>query len=65
MSMTTRLGRVVIYHDRLSLIKSHDPLITWSTVFMATKLGSMVTSVERLLAIKSHDLLITWSFGIT
>ena len=28
--VATRLSRVVTYHDGLPLIKSHDPLITWS-----------------------------------
>ena len=28
--MTTKHGRVATYHDGLQLIKSHDPLITWS-----------------------------------
>ena len=36
MPMATNLGRVVIYHEGLSFIKSHDPLImscgiTWQT----------------------------------
>ena len=27
---TTKLGRVVIYHEGLPSITPHDPLITWS-----------------------------------
>ena len=30
MPMTTKLGRVVTYHDRYLPIKLHKPLITWS-----------------------------------
>ena len=30
MSMVTKLGRVVTYHERHPPIKSHDFLITWS-----------------------------------
>ena len=29
MPMTTKLGRVVTYHETLQPIKSYDPLITW------------------------------------
>ena len=56
MAMATILGRVVTYHEELSPIKSHDPLITWSFeindkknhyisttwVGMANKTGKMV-----------------------
>ena len=27
--MGTKLGKVVTYHERLPLFKSHDPLIAW------------------------------------
>ena len=30
MHMTTKLGMMMIYDDKLSPIKQHDPLITWS-----------------------------------
>ena len=42
MPMTTKLGRVVTYHEGFPSIKSHDPLvvwsckITWQTKFMLT-----------------------------
>ena len=56
MSMATKLGPVVTFHDGLQPIKSYDPLITWSfkitcqdnyisttRVSMATKLDKIVT----------------------
>ena len=30
MPMANNLGMVVTYHERLSFIKSHYPMITWS-----------------------------------
>ena len=41
MAMVTKLGRVVTYHELLT-IKSHDP----TTVRMATILGRLVTDLK-------------------
>ena len=66
--MATKLARMVIYLDRLLIIKSYKALITCSCkvnisiakVPMANKLGKMMTSLDGLLPIISHDPLITW-----
>ena len=77
MSMATKLGRIVTFHEGIPLRKSHDPLTTWSceitwqtknifttTKPMATKLGSVMTYLEGLLPIKSYDFLIIWLYEI-
>ena len=72
--MATKLARMVIYLDRLLIIKSYKGLIRWSCkvtwqtktiifllqVSLATKLGRMIAFLDRLLPIMSHDPLITW-----
>ena len=72
--MATKLARMVIYLDRLLIIKSYKALIMWSCkvtwqtkiiisvtrVFMATKPGRMIASLDGLLPIMLHDPLITW-----
>ena len=49
--MVTKLARMVIYPDRLLIIRR---------VSMANKLGRMIASLDGLLPIMSHDPLITW-----
>ena len=73
--MATKLARMVIYVDRLLIIKSYKALImgsckiTWQTknhhisitrMSMATKLGRMIASLDGLVPIMLHDPLITW-----
>ena len=56
MSMATKLGWVLTYLEGVSLIKSHDPLITWSceiswrtkTHYMSTTTMSMATKLDRV-----------------
>ena len=77
--MATKLTRMVIYLDRLLIIKSYKALIMWSCkvtwlkkthhisitkVSMATKLGRMIACFDELLPIMSHDPFITWSCEI-
>ena len=73
--MATKLGRMVIYLDRLLIIKSYKALIMWSCkvtwqtknhhisitrLSVATKLGRTIASLDGFLPIMSHDPLITW-----
>ena len=72
--MATKLAGMMIYLDRLLIIKSYKVLlmwycnVTWQTkaiifllhVSMATKLGRMIASLNGLLPIMSYDPLITW-----
>ena len=75
MSMVIKLARMVIYLDRLLIIKSYKALMMWSCkvtwqtknhhisitrMSMATKLGRMIASLDTLLPIISHDPLIVW-----
>ena len=77
MSIVTKLARMVIYLNRLLIIKLYKALIMWSCkvttqshyisitrVPMATKLGRMMTSLNGPLAIMSCDSLITWPYEI-
>ena len=67
--MTTVLGRMVTYLEKLLTIKSYEVLqnhlknkihyISATRVPMATKFGRMVAHLDELLPIKSHDPLIT------
>ena len=71
--MATKLARMMIYLDRLLIIKSYKALIMWSCkvtwqtktisllqVSMATKLGRMIASLDGLLPIMLHGPLIPW-----
>ena len=67
-----KVGGMVTYLERFLDIKSHDPLIMWSSeitrktkaiifqlpVSITTTPGRMVTYLQGLLAIKSHGHLI-------
>ena len=71
MHMTTRLGRMVTYHEGLPPIKSNNPLIKWShdkqkTIIspLPQFLSRVVAYLEVLLSIKSYNILITWSCKI-
>ena len=60
MPITTKLGRVITYNEKLPPLKSCDPLITWSsisstTMLVTTKLDRVITYQERLPLIKLHD----------
>ena len=68
--------RGVTYYEGVPPIKSHDPLITWSSEItwqtknitptampVTTRPDRIVTYLGWLLPIKSHDHLILWSFG--
>ena len=67
MPMATKFGRKVIYHDRLPLIKLHDPLnagpckITWQIKSLVSLLSqwlrtpNLETSWLRIPLIKSND----------
>ena len=63
MPMATKLGRLVTNLDLLLLIKSHNPLVTWSCeisttkISTATKFGKVFTYNEELSFI--HDCSIT------
>ena len=79
--MATKLGRMVIYLERLLTTKLYKVVLRWSLqghvtikhtyssntrVPIASKLGTMMTYLDGLLTpIKSHYLLITWSCKIT
>ena len=78
MPMITKFTGVVVYHEELPPIKSHDRLITWSSDIMwqtenisvakvpiANKPSRMVTCLEGPLSIKLVDPLLTWSYEIT
>ena len=69
--MATKLGRIVIYLNFLSPIKSNDLVLRYhvtmekhistATMLMTTKLGNMITYLEWLIPIKSHNCIITWN----
>ena len=41
--MTTKLGKVATYHNRLLPLKLHDPLITWKTCGYLTTLKNYIS----------------------
>ena len=79
--MATKLGKMITYLDRLLLIKSHDPLISWSCKITLQNKTTISPLSERLwlpnlagwyrsyldgpAPIKSRHPLITWSCEIT
>ena len=79
--MATKLGKMITYLDRLLLIKSHDPLISWSCKITLQNKTTISPLSERLwlpnlagwyrsyldgpVPIKSRHPLITWSCEIT
>ena len=79
MSITTKYGRVVTYHEGLPPTKSHDlwsggglgrsgdklNRISTTAMPLATKLGRMLTYLEEFLLIRSDYPLIAWSCEIT
>ena len=79
--MATKLGKMITYLDWLLLIKSHDPLISWSCKITLQNKTTISPLSERLwlpnlagwyrsyldgpAPIKSRHPLITWSCEIT
>ena len=73
--ITSKLGKVVTYYNKLQLYKSRNPFNKWTresrdklkhfistnTIPMVTKPGRVVTYNKELPSIKSHVAFITWS----
>ena len=61
MSMAINFGRVEIYNEGFSSMKSPDPLITWSYKFMVLQLFSCcITTTTKPIGTKS-DKVVTYS----